>query len=708
MDVSGGSDHQSDSGGDIDDKESGSHSSEALSLLRRLTGDESSMFRPGQLETILRLAVDRQRVLLVQRTGWGKSAVYFIATRMLRDRGFGPTLLVSPLLALMRNQIEAADRLGVRAVTINSSNTEEWSDVIERIVADEVDVLLISPERLANLEFRDEVLPVVGQRSGLLVIDEAHCISDWGHDFRPDYRRLVRVLDLLPQGVPVLCCTATANDRVVADVVEQLGADFSPVRGPLAREGLRLHAIDKPSQAERLVWLAAIIKELPGTGIVYCLTVADTERVAGWLRTRGISAEAYSGENDNEDRQRIEQRLLDNEVKVVVATSALGMGFDKPDLAFVIHYQSPGTPVAYYQQVGRAGRALSESWGILLRGTEDADIQDYFIEGAFPSPLPAEQVVDFLDRAAVPMTKRELLAEVNLRPGQLDLLLKVLEVEGAIERNGGRWLRTLSAWAFDHDRVASVTALRRTEQQQMRDYINTDQCRMLLLNGYLDDNSGEACGICDNCTGDSMDRTFALAEVQEAIDFLRSAAPRIEPRKRLPDGKTIQPEHRLEEGRVLARWGDAGWGNMVRRGKQDQGRFDDQLVVAARELILDRWRPDLMPEWVTFVPSLRRPELVADFTARLAASLGLVCEAVVAKVRETESQKTMQNSQQQYRNVQGAFEIREPVAAGPVLLVDDIVDSRWTMTVVGVSLREAGAGPVLPFALAETAGRSGR
>jgi len=683
-------------------------SGEALSLLHRLTGDQTSVFRPGQLETILRLAVDRQRVLLVQRAGWGKSAVYFISTRMLRNRGLGPTLLVSPLLALMRNQIEAAERLGVRAETINSSNTDEWSDIRERIRADEVDVLLISPERLANPDFRGQVLPVVGQRSGLLVIDEAHCISDWGHDFRPDYRRLVRVLELLPQGVPVLCCTATANERVVADVGEQLGADFAPVRGPLAREGLRLHAIDKPSQAERLVWLAAIIEDLPGTGIVYCLTVADTERVAGWLRTRGISAEAYSGENDNEDRQRIEQQLLVNKVKVVVATSALGMGFDKPDLAFVVHYQSPGTPVAYYQQVGRAGRALPESWGILLRGTEDSDIQDHFIEGAFPSPRPAEQVVDFLDRNAVPMTKREMLAEVNLRPGQLDLLLKALEVEGAVERDGGRWLRALSPWAFDHDRSASVTQLRRTEQQQMLDYINTDQCRMLLLNGYLDDNSGEPCGICDNCTGDSMDRTFSPAEVQEAIDFLRSAERSIEARKQLPDGKRIQPEHRLEEGRVLARWGDAGWGSLVRSGKQDQGRFDDQLVSAARELILDRWRPVPMPEWVAFVPSLRRPELVADFAARLAASLELICEAVVAKVRETEPQKTMQNSQMQYHNVRSAFKIRDPVPVGPVLLLDDIVDSRWTMTVVGVSLREAGAGPVLPFALAETADRSGR
>ena len=678
---------------------------EALTLLRWLTGDESSEFRTGQLETILRLAAERERVLLVQRTGWGKSAVYFIATRMLRDRGFGPTLLVSPLLALMRNQIEAARRLGVRADTINSSNTAEWDEVRDRIESDEVDVLLISPERLANPEFQSEVLPVVGRRSGLLVIDEAHCISDWGHDFRPDYRRLVRVLDGLAPGIPVLCCTATANDRVVGDVTAQLGADFSPVRGPLARGGLQLHVLDKPSQAERLVWLAATLRALPGTGIVYCLTITDAGRVADWLNSEGIDAVAYSGESDNDDRTTIEQRLLANDVKVVVATSALGMGFDKPDLSFVIHYQSPGSPVTYYQQVGRAGRALRQSWGILLRGTEDTDIQDYFIEGAFPSPRPAEQVVDLLERHGVAMTKRELLIEVNLRPGQLELLLKVLEVDGAVERDGSRWLRTLSRWAFDHDRVASVTALRRAEQQEMREYIAADRCRMQALVNYLDDHSTEPCGICDNCTGDSMDLTFQPSEMHRAVEFLRSAKLVIKPRKQLPHGQRIDLDHRLEEGRVLARWRDAGWGNRVRSGKQDNGEFGAELVDAAHELIR-RWQPDSMPEWVTFVPSRRQPALVAGFAARLASRLGLVFKEVVVKVRDSEPQKFMQNSQQQYRNVQNAFEIGGPVPSGPVLLIDDMVDSRWTLTVVGASLREAGAGCVFPFALADTAGRS--
>ena len=433
-----------------------------------------------------------------------------------------------------------------------------------------------------------------------------------------------------------------------------------------------------------------------------------TERVSGWLRSQGIEAAAYTGESDNDHRRAVEQDLLDNNLKVVVATSALGMGFDKPDLAFVIHYQAPGSPVAYYQQVGRAGRALADSWGILLRGVEDADIQDYFIDSAFPPADLAEGVVRLLERRAVSLTMREILAEVNVRQKRLENLLKVLEVEGAVERDGGRWLRTLLPWTFDHERVASVTALRRAEQEQMRGYLGTDKCRMRLLRGYLDDHAPEPCGICDNCTGESLDRDFEPAVVQQAVDFLRKSERVIEPRRQLPDGKRIALDERLEEGRALAVWGDGGWGRLVRAGKQRDGRFDDQLVAAAHDLIRDRWRPEPEPEWVAFVPSLRRPELVRDFAHRLARSLRLACEDVVVKVRETEPQKTMQNSQQQYRNVRDAFEIVGGVPSGPVLLVDDMVDSRWTLTVVGSRLREAGAGPVLPFALADTAGRSVR
>ena len=678
----------------------------ARRLLRRLTGDAEAAFRDGQLEVIRRLVDDRGRVLLVQRTGWGKSAVYFIATKMLRDAGLGPTLLVSPLLALMRNQIEAAERMGVHAVTINSSNRTEWDSVIHQIEEDEVDIVLISPERLANQEFRSDVLPVIGTRCGLLVIDEAHCISDWGHDFRPDYRRLVRVLDLLPSGVPVLCCTATANDRVISDVTAQLGSRFEAVRGPLDREGLRLHALTVLSPPERLTWLAATLNELPGTGIVYCSTVRDTERVASWLVSQGIEAVAYSGATNAQTRPGIEQSLLSNSVKAVVATSALGMGFDKPDLSFVIHYQSTGSAIAYDQQVGRAGRGLSESWGILLRGSEDADIQDYFITSAFPDPSQAQQVVGLLESDHELMTTDQLLQETNVRSGRLENLLKNLEVDGVIERVGREWRRTLQTWTFDHDRVDAVTSLRRSELEQLYEYIDTDQCRMQFLRNCLDDPVSEPCGMCDNCTGVTLERTLEPDQIQEAVEFMRSASMVIEPRKQWPDRKSIAATARLEEGRVLSRWGDGGWGSMVRKGKQSDGRFRNRLVKASVALIRERWQPDPEPAWVTFVPSRRHPQLVADFARRLAEALELPCQDVVRQVRDSRPQKSMQNSHQQYRNVAGTFSVDISVPAGPVLLVDDIVDSRWTLTAVGHMLREAGSGPVVPFALADASERS--
>ena len=679
---------------------------EALALLRRLTGEPGAEFRPDQLDAIQALVRDRKRVLLVQRTGWGKSAVYFIATRLLRDQGAGPTLLVSPLLALMRNQIEAAQRMGVRAVTINSANRDEWEKVQAGIESGRVDLLLISPERLANTKFRSDVLPEVGRRSGLLVIDETHCISDWGHDFRPDYRRIVRVLDLLPRGAPVLCCTATANDRVVDDVVAQLGAGLVTLRGPLGRDGLRLYVLSMPSQKERMAWLARMIPRLEGTGVIYCLTIRDTIQLASWLESRGIAAVAYSGSTDKDLRLDIERDLLSNKLKVVVATSALGMGFDKPDLAFVIHYQSPGSPIAYYQQVGRAGRKLPGSWGILLSGYEDRDIQDYFIEAAFaPADLAAEVVAILQDRAE-PMSSAELLREVNLRWGQLNQLMKILEVEGAVEREGRGWRRTLRRWSYDRDRVEAVTALRRDEQGQMLDYISANRCRMELLRRYLDDDAAEPCGICDACGGDRLPIDLDSEDVEQAAGHLFGSEHPIRPRKQLPGSGRIDADSVLQPGRALSVWGDGGWSGLVRRGKHVDGRFDDRLVAASVRLIRRGWCSDRPPEWVTFAPSFRNPDLVPQFAARLAEYLGLACEYVVTKTRETEPQKTMQNSEQQYANVRGAFRVREPVPAGPVLLVDDMVDSRWTMTAIGWLLQEAGSGPVYPFALADTAGRS--
>jgi ATP-dependent DNA helicase RecQ len=683
----------------------------ANDLLADIAG-AGATFRPGQREAIAALVDEQRRVLLVQRTGWGKSAVYFIASRLLRDRGAGPTLLISPLLALMRNQIEMARRAGVRAATINSANVDEWEHVDGALRNDDIDLLLVSPERINNPRFRDQLEQVVAPRTGLLVVDEAHCISDWGHDFRPDYRRVRPMLELLAPDVPVLCSTATANDRVIADITAQLGDDLMVLRGTLDRESLVLQTMTMGDPAARLAWLAEHVGSLPGAGIVYCLTIGDVERVASWLRDHDIDAEAYSGDTDPAAREEIEQRLSDNAVKVVVATSALGMGYDKPDLGFVIHYQSPGSPIAYYQQVGRAGRGVDRAYSVLLCGHEDVDIQDYFITAAFPPREQAERVVHELASAEGPVSLGELQATVNIGYGRLTTMLKVLAVEGAVEQAGSttRWRHTGRAWTYDQERVDHVTAIRRREQQAMRDYATTDACLMAFLRRQLDDPFVDDCGRCANCAGPALPTTYDPGLANQASRHLRRERLEIVPRKQWPQGLPdhrgrIADKHRLEAGRVLCRWGRAGWGPLVEQGKLHDGRFDDRLVRAAAELITDQWAPSPAPEWVTWVPSHRYPTLVSDLAHRLARVLGLPAHEAAAIVGHPPSQRTRNNSAQQAANALAAYEVpgpvpAGPVPAGPVLLVDDLVHSQWTLTVVGMLLRQAGAGAVHPFALA--------
>ncbi len=696
-----------------------------LEALRRLTGRPDATFRDGQREAIGALVDERSRVLVVQRTGWGKSAVYFLTTHLLREQGLGPTLLISPLLALMRNQIEAAARLGLRCETINSASATTVSELERALRADEVDLLLISPERLANPEFASKIMPIVGARPGLIVIDEVHCISDWGHDFRPDYRRIGRIVDRLAGStVPILGCTATANDRVVADVAEQLGAELTTFRGPLRRDGLALSTIRLDRPAERLAWLAETIPQLEGSGIVYCLTVRDVENVAAWLASQGIEVEAYFGALDNDTRIEAERKLQHNEIKALVATTALGMGYDKPDLSFVVHFQSPGSPVAYYQQVGRAGRALETSRGILLRGQEDEQIQDWFIEQAFAAEHLVNDIVAAFDSFDGPVPLMRIQVQLNVKIGTLELVVKQLDVDGVLERvSGTSYQRTLQPWTYPASRVEAVTMERRLEQQAMVDYFHTTDCRMHFIANLLDDPAADdpaanRCGICDNCTGERADHTdntevasaLSVDLVAAAERFLRTRPIEFSAKKMYLDHETggrkrIPAGELSQNGRVLSMWGDAGWGQLVRDGRTGPRRFDDRLIEALAELV-DTWTPDPAPEWIASVPSNRRPELVADLAERLAARLGLPHHPVVARLVDRPEQREQQNSAHQQANVAGVFGVVESVPNSPCLLVDDTVDSGWTMTEVGRLLRRQGASGVYPVALALSTGRT--
>ncbi len=681
------------------------NASRALELLRIGSGHAGATFREGQEEAIRHIIEGHGRSLVVQKTGWGKSFVYFIATKMLREAGAGPAILVSPLLALMRNQVAAAERMGVRAATINSTNTEDWDDIEMKLSNGEIDILLISPERLANAHFRAEVLAAVASQISLLVVDEAHCISDWGHDFRPHYRLLERMIGNLPPNLRVLATTATANDRVMSDLQTVLDLDHAQ-RGDLNRPALTLQAIKLSTQAERMAWIAEQLETLEGHGIIYALTRRDANQLARWLQSRGCNVEAYTGET-GERREGLEQALLDNEVKALIATSALGMGFDKPDLAFVIHYQMPGSVIAYYQQVGRAGRALDAARGILLSGQEDEQILDWFIKTAFPSRHDVDSVLKALRETPDGLSAPEIESKVNLGRGQIKKVIDLLSLESPapIGKEGAKWQLTAAELGDGFwQRAERLTGQRESEKEQMLAYVDLPFGQhMRFLVGALD---GDPAAV--QVPKLQPLPTKACDElVNAATEFLRRTSLPFDARKYWPKGRLpiydlsgkIEEEHRAEQGRALCVWGDAGWGKLVRCGKYHDGWFSDQLVSACAQMFQE-WNPQPSPEWVTCVPSLRHPNLVPDFAARVAQSLGLPFHPVLMKTDDRPEQKTMANSAHQAGNIDGSMKLDDvAMRHGPVLLIDDMVDSRWTFTTAAWLLRAKGCGEVWPMAL---------
>ena len=690
----------------------------AQQLLQTSLSNPQAQFRGGQWEAIDALVNQRKKLLVVQRTGWGKSSVYFIATKLFREKGFGPTIIVSPLLALMRNQIDAAKKIGVNAITVNSTNRDDWDVLTKQVLADEVDCLLISPERLANEDFNNSLLIPIAERIGLMVVDEAHCISDWGHDFRPDYRRILNILQRMPPNMPVLGTTATANNRVIDDITSQLG-DIEVHRGPLIRESLGLQTMPMQDAASRLVWLSQVVSQQEQSGIVYVLTKRDAIQVSDWLIQQGIqSAAYYSGvesdqfENSNLYRQHLEEGLLTNQLKVLVATTALGMGYDKPDLGFVIHYQAPSSIVGYYQQVGRAGRGIDHAVGVLLGGREDKKIHDFFRRSAFPAERQVHTVLEALENSDG-LTTRAMEQHINLRQGQIEKVLKLLSVENPspVIKDGSKWYRTTAPYRMDHERINHLTQQREIEWQEVQDYIDHEGCLMDFLRQSLDDPHSEPCGKCANCLGHRLlEPEEDHQRVIQASLFLRHSEFPLKPKKQVAANAfptygfrgNLPAGLQAETGRVLSRWGDAAWGYLVEQGKEE-GYFSDELVDAMAEMIQQRWQPENRPHWLCAVPSLTHPELVPNFAERLAGKLGIPFHNVVAKVLQNEQQKYQQNRFHQCKNLDGAFAVNFDLANTPVFLFDDMVDSGWTMTVIAALLKQQGASYVYPIALASTA-----
>lgn len=619
----------------------------ALELLKKSVGKDAE-FREDQWEAI-ESVLQGKKTLVVEKTGWGKSIVYFIATKLLREKGRGITILISPLLSLMRNQIEAAEKVGLRALTINSNNKDEWPLLEMMILRGQCDLLIISPERLGNEDFRNNVMTEIIGNIGMFVVDEAHCISDWGHDFRPDYRRIVRIVKNLPRNVPLLATTATANNRVVNDIKEQLGEELKIIRGPLIRSSLKIQVIKLKDQSERLAWLYENINNIPGSGIIYCLTKDDCNKVSRWLRSKDVNALEYhtSLASDSIVQKRLEEQredmLMNNQIKVLVSTIKIGMGYDKPDLGFVIHFQRPGSLVAYYQQIGRAGRKLDTAYTILLNGREDDEIQEYFIDSSFPSQGEMEKVLNVVENAYLGVSKNEIYKALNMKNGRIDNCLKMLEIDMVVTRNDNKYTRTPIKWEPDNKRSRIVTAQRYNELERMKTFVDYRGCYMEFISEELDDPNKKRCGRCSNCEGqkffkDSVD----YRNVLDAINFLKGEFLIVKPRKQWPAGiagekrKLIDKSFQNQEGRVLCSYGDAGWGKFVKEDKYVNGYFREELVDAAVNLIRYNWVKENEPTWVTSIPSLRRPALVKDFAIRVANKLNLPYREVIMKTVETE------------------------------------------------------------------------
>ena len=670
------------------------------------------MLRDDQWTAIEALVVRRRRALVVQRTGWGKSAVYFIAAKLLREQGRGATVIVSPLLALMRNQVDAAQRAGVRAATINSGNVTEWDEIHRRVAAGHLDVLLVSPERLNNPEFRDNVLPALAADAGLVVVDEAHCVSDWGHDFRPDYRRIRTLVADLGADTPVLATTATANDRVVQDVAAQLGvggADTLVLRGGLDRESLHLSVVQVGTAAERVAWIAAQLNSLPGSGIIYTLTVAGARDLAALLKDLGHHVAAYTGATDPAEREQLESDLLANRVKALVATSALGMGFDKPDLGFVIHLGAPPSPIAYYQQVGRAGRSTASAQVILLPSPQDSDIWSYFASVAFPSEAMVRRVIEVLepDRAQSTAALEPL---VDLSRSRLEMVLKVLDVDGAVRRVKGGWIGTGQPWVYDQQRYRKLDEARRREQQAMLDYQTTGECRMAFLRAQLDDPElvgGASCGRCDNCSGTRYDPKVDSAAVDVAQQRLRRPGVEISPRRQWPTGMAtlgIELSGRITDGpltgRVIGRLTDLGWGTRLRRLLDAPDEPAPPDVLNAAVAVLAAWTWDTRPAAVMGVDSNTHPVLIGSIVDGL-AELGRLTNLGTLRYRPGRRPLTAVNSAYRVSALHEAWVAPDlGGVVGPVLLIDDVTDTGWTLTMAARVLRQAGVDEVLPFALA--------
>lgn len=669
-------------------------------ILKELFG-VSATFRKGQYEAI-EATMTRKRTLVVQRTGWGKSLVYFTCTKLIRDMGGGATVVVSPLLILMKNQLESARRLGLRCEVLNKTTIERHGEIIDALKGNELDLVLVTPETLFKEDIQEQIKSL---NVGLFVIDEAHCISDWGHDFRPEYSRLREVIRALAKDVPLLATTATANNRVIKDLELQLGDDVYISRGPLTRESLSIQLLHMPSRAERYAWILENINKLEGSGIIYCLTKRDCDYLADFLTRNGVSALAYYSERGKEEENLIaEEKFERNEIKAIVATIKLGMGYDKGDIAFVIHYQMPSNIVSYYQQIGRAGRSIDNAYVFLMYGKEDMSIIDYFIDTIFPKKEDVDAIMELISGSKNGIKARKIEASLNISKRRIERTLEFLENEGAIVQEKYAYKLGDTTFVYDSERYEAIIALRRAEARQMRALASHQGCYSKYIVNCLDDMSATDCARCEYCRGAPLiSNTVSMKYKELATSYINGLVLTIAPRK-MWQGTELFESSKIEfinkEGICLSEYAEVGYGELVKRAIEENERFSDELLGKSAELLLPLIKENEIKH-LAYVPSLRS-DRVSDFASRLAKRCNLTLCTLLEK-KEAPPQSEMENGAHKCENALLSFEVMgDKKIPDKLILLDDLVDSRWTLTACGYKLMQAGASEVYPFVLADT------
>jgi ATP-dependent DNA helicase RecQ len=635
-----------------------------------------------------------KRILFIEKTGFGKSLCYQFPATQLN----GITIVFSPLIALMRDQVRSMKEKGIKAAAINSNQTEEENmAIISGAKNNQLDILYIAPERMENAAW---ISAAREMNIAMIVIDEAHCISIWGQSFRPNYRRIVNLVKLLPASFPILATTATATHRVQLDIIDQVGQDLKPIRGKLLRSNISLFVVKVQTEEEKFIWLAEYFGRLPKTGIIYTGTQANTDIFSNWLQFLSFNSSAYSARLDAESRKRVEDCFINNKYDCIVSTNALGMGIDKPDIRFIIHTQVPQSPINYYQEIGRAGRDGKPAFAILLFNPEkDMELPMSFIEGCKPSIKKYEKIIGITKKYFFGM--HEIIKASNLKMTQVNVILADLLDQGILNEQvvgkSKKYFYNPDAPSLSLNKFDKLRQAQHEELERMLEYIEIKTCRMKYLCNYLGDTKQQICGICDNDKHYNAKANESLVIKSKLQEFRETFFPLLE---------VETQRSNIVNGIAASYYGVSNVGAAIHYSKYEGGGdFADWLL----QLTVKAYRKHFGSshfDFIVYVPPTESGELVKNFAMKISSALKIPISNKLKKIAVTSPQKIFQSNISKKENVKDKFiyeDIRELIGK-KILLIDDIFDSGCTIKEIGRYLTLHGAMIIAPLVIAKTVG----